>query len=305
MDSKSICLVAGGALAGALIGYGVANMSPEYKRRKLAADEPMYLCIGGDRSGIGKSTVSLGLIMAFLENGYDASELAYIKPCTQCVSVQMITKFCKSKGIKQVSLGPVVYKRGYTYDAIDEINGSNEARMEAVLQSILDIGKGKKIVVVDGVGYASVGSVAGVSNAQVAAALGAPSLLISAVGVGDAIDRTNLNLAYYKKNGAKVLGCMYNVKQLHSRHTVENCEHYVTKFFTRYEKELMIYGWLPPVENPFMQEASGCTLSVPKELIVPEMTVEEAEFCDRLKGSFLKYIEVPNLLLDLRTFYGK
>ena len=63
--------------AGALIGYGVANMSPQYKRRKLAADEPMYLCIGGDRSGIGKSTVSLGLIMAFLENVPPSSSLRW------------------------------------------------------------------------------------------------------------------------------------------------------------------------------------------------------------------------------------
>ena len=102
-----------------------------------------------------RSKVSDSLCIRIFEiiffQGYDASELAYIKPCTQCVSVQMITKFCESKGIKQVSLGPVVYKRGYTYDAIDEINGTNEERMEAVLKSVLDIGKGKKVVVVDGV----------------------------------------------------------------------------------------------------------------------------------------------------------
>ena len=45
----------------------------------------------------------------------------------------------------------VVYKRGYTYDAIDEVNGTCEERMKAVLDSILTVGKGKKVVVVDGV----------------------------------------------------------------------------------------------------------------------------------------------------------
>eukprot|EP00494_Astrolonche_serrata_P026336 UN26597 len=120
------------------------------------------------------------------------------KPCTQCVSVQIVTKFCEENNIAHTSWGPVIYKKGYTYEAIDEGSVGRVKRMDSVINSILEIGKGKKLVLVDGVGYASVGSCAGVSNAQFASRLGAPTLLISTFGVGDAIDKTNLNLAYYE-----------------------------------------------------------------------------------------------------------
>jgi len=55
------------------------------------------------------------------------------------------------------------------------------------------IGNGKKIVLIDGVGYPSVGSICNLSNASIAKALSAPVLLIGKSGVGDAVDSYNLN----------------------------------------------------------------------------------------------------------------
>lgn len=41
----------------------------------------IFLC--GDASGAGKTSIALGLLHLFLKRGYEARELAYIKPCTQ------------------------------------------------------------------------------------------------------------------------------------------------------------------------------------------------------------------------------
>ena len=42
----------------------------------------------------GKTSVCLGLLGALLRAGFRASELAYIKPATQCEEEQLIWRFC-------------------------------------------------------------------------------------------------------------------------------------------------------------------------------------------------------------------
>ena len=53
---------------------------------------------------------------------------------TQCVSVQIVAKWCEMKGIEHVSIGPVVYKKGYTYQAIAEEEETFENRMDRVIE---------------------------------------------------------------------------------------------------------------------------------------------------------------------------
>lgn len=61
---------------------------------------------------------------------------------------------------------------------------------------------GKRVVIVDGVGYPSVGSICNLSNAHIAQALGSPVLLIGKSGVGDAVDSFNINAKYFESYGA-------------------------------------------------------------------------------------------------------
>lgn len=70
---------------------------------------------------------------------------------------------------------------------------------EAIRERVAALSKGKKFVLIDGVGYPSVGSVSGTSNADVARLLGAPVLFVAPPGVGDAIDSFNLALAFFQK----------------------------------------------------------------------------------------------------------
>jgi len=56
-----------------------------------------------------------------------------------------------------------------------------------------NVSRGKAFTLIDGVGYPSVGSICGISNAHVAQRLGVPVLLVGKSGVGDAVDAHNLN----------------------------------------------------------------------------------------------------------------
>ena len=68
----------------------------------------LFIC--GDQSGVGKSSIALSILHLLLtRRGYAASELGYIKPCTQCEDVQLIGKYCQQQRIEHVDLGPIIF----------------------------------------------------------------------------------------------------------------------------------------------------------------------------------------------------
>lgn len=75
----------------------------------------------------------------------------------------------------------------------------------------------------DGVGYPAVGSICGVSNADVAATLNAPVLLVGKSGVGDAVDSYNLNSCFFEAKGVKVLGGVFNRLSTEGFYQLEKC----------------------------------------------------------------------------------
>lgn len=76
---------------------------------------------------------------------------------------------------------------------------------------------------VDGVGYPAVGSICGVSNGDVAAALDAPVLLVGKSGVGDAVDSYNLNACFFEARGVRVLGGVFNRISTTGYYSLERC----------------------------------------------------------------------------------
>lgn len=92
-----------------------------------------------------------------------------------------------------MSTGPVVFYKGFTRAFLEGNTESTEDLLASVVQSVKEIEKGKKFVLIDGVGYPAVGSICGISNADAAKALQAYVLLVGKSGVGDAVDSFNLN----------------------------------------------------------------------------------------------------------------
>jgi hypothetical protein len=86
-----------------------------------------------------------------------------------------------------------VFYSGFTRAFLDEETAPTSDLLQNCKDAIMEISKDKKIVLIDGVGYPSVGSICGLSNAQVCAVISAPVILIGKSGVGDAIDSFNLN----------------------------------------------------------------------------------------------------------------
>ena len=103
-----------------------------------------------------------------------------------------------------------MYRSGYTYEVIDGQHGSTEDRLKSVKVAVDELRSAYKLVIVDGVGYTSVGSCVGVSNADVAAYLGIPVLVVGRPGVGNAIDSCVLCVEFMAARGARVIGAVFN-----------------------------------------------------------------------------------------------
>jgi dethiobiotin synthetase len=164
----------------------------------------------GAESGAGKSTVCQGILAQLLASGFTSDQLAYIKPVTQCTEKQPVALFCEQKNILYRDLGSLVFKNGFSKDFIDGLTPRSDELLAKVLASIVAIGHGKVVVIIDGVGDPSVGCIVGMSNADVAAALTCNVIFIGKPGIGKAIDNTMLCVCFMQYKGIVDIGIIYN-----------------------------------------------------------------------------------------------
>ena len=234
----------------------------QHQRRKMADDsnsDAIRLFVAGDKSQVGKSTVCLGLLGSFLRLGYPASRLAYIKPATQCEVPQLVTTFCEAHGIACVPVGPIVYFKGFTRAYLDGNTETSEKLLSNTALAIDELAKGKDIVIVDGVGYPSVGSICGTSNADVALSCGPisvtgrrkpmPVLLVGKSGVGDAVDSFNLNAAFFEIRKIPVIGCIFNRLSLEGFYSYRSCKESIDKYFSKFRPNQMPFGYVPDMSK--------------------------------------------------------
>eukprot|EP00512_Aurantiochytrium_limacinum_P003128 CAMPEP_0171499648 /NCGR_PEP_ID=MMETSP0958-20121227/8548_1 /TAXON_ID=87120 /ORGANISM="Aurantiochytrium limacinum, Strain ATCCMYA-1381" /LENGTH=314 /DNA_ID=CAMNT_0012034233 /DNA_START=190 /DNA_END=1131 /DNA_ORIENTATION=+ len=229
-------------------------------RAKIAAeiqasteeDKPADLIfVSGDRSQVGKSSTCLGLLATLHEKlGFGAKELAYIKPATQCEAVQLVTRYALEHHI-DAPTGPVTYVSGFTREFLD----GNTKTTEEMLQDIFDAVEalrrtpGRRLVVVDGVGYPAVGSICGLSNAAMAKRIGAPVVLVCPSGVGNAIDSFNLNATFFEAHGVPVLGGLFNRFPREGFYAVDKASPSIYSYFAQYKKKQKAYACLTEIEE--------------------------------------------------------
>lgn len=226
--------------------------------------------IAGDQSSVGKSSTCLGdyrlhsystshfspmllctaILASLVKLGISPDHLAYIKPATQCEQEQAVTKYCSDVGISHRGIGPVVFYKGFTRAYLQGQTESSEAMLQKICDSVEEIGRGKKLVIVDGVGYPSVGSICNLSNADVAGVLNSPVVLIGRSGVGNAVDSYNLNARYFESSGVQVLGAIFNKLPLEGYYNLESCKASVSDYFRQYRKDQRVYGFVPIITIP-------------------------------------------------------
>jgi BioD-like phosphotransacetylase family protein len=162
----------------------------------------------------GKTTFALGLLSAWLERGLDT---AFSKPVGQRYALvddipadedAILMREVYGLQDRLEDMSPVHIPRGFTKAFVrGEVVEDLGARITAAHRRLA---AAHEVLLIEGTGHAGVGAVIGLSNADVAARLGAPALIISEGGVGRPIDEIVLNQALFERRGVPLLGAVVN-----------------------------------------------------------------------------------------------
>lgn len=179
----------------------------------------IYLAATGQNRG--KTTVALGVLDGFRRRGLDA---AFIKPVGQRYVIEdgvpadedavlMKSVFELDEPLSLMS--PVHIPRGFTRAYIEgEVVDDLAGRIRA---AHAELAARHEILLIEGTGHAGVGAVIGLSNATVAALLGAPAIIVSEGGVGRPIDEIVVNAALFGREGVRVAGAIVNKVDVDAR----------------------------------------------------------------------------------------
>jgi BioD-like phosphotransacetylase family protein len=162
----------------------------------------------------GKTTFALGLLAALIERGLVT---AFTKPVGQRYAMVDDIPADEDAILVRAAFGlddayelmsPVHIPRGFTKafirgDIVEDLG----ARIEAAHARLAE---GREALLIEGTGHAGVGAVIGLSNADVAARVGAPALIVSEAGVGRPIDEIVLNAALFAQHGVPLAGAVVN-----------------------------------------------------------------------------------------------
>ena len=169
----------------------------------------------------GKTTTTLGLFAAMRARGLVTS---FMKPVGQRWimlegqpadedAALMHAVFDLHDGAELLS--PVQIPRGFTRKVIE---GEDVEDLGArILAAQATLAQGCELLLLEGTGHAGVGAVIGLSNADVAAILGAPVIIVSEGGIGRPIDEIVLNAALFRERGVEIAGAIVNKVDLQAQ----------------------------------------------------------------------------------------
>jgi BioD-like phosphotransacetylase family protein len=179
----------------------------------------VYLAATGQNRG--KTTVSLGVLDGFRRRGLSTG---FMKPVGQRTVIEdgvpadedailMRQVFGLPEPLAQMS--PVHIPRGFTQTYID--GGSVDDLPARIRAAHAAFAPTREILLIEGTGHAGVGAVIDLSNAVVAAMLGAPAVIVSEGGVGRPIDEIVLSAALFERHGVHVAGAIVNKVDLDAK----------------------------------------------------------------------------------------
>lgn len=175
---------------------------------------PKNLFVTATRRNDGKTAVVLGLMLALQKR---TPSIGFIKPLGKRdiesrglgfdEDSLLIEKACHVH-CSLTDMSPVTIDREFSEEFFRE--GAREPLMDRILEAHRRIAQGKDLVVIEGTGHACLGSVYGLSNAEVAKALGAKVVIVSSGGVGQPIDEIALNASFFRQHGVEIAGAIIN-----------------------------------------------------------------------------------------------
>lgn len=172
--------------------------------------------IAATGQNVGKTTTCLGLI-AGLKKKY--SSVGFFKPVGQ-EHIETETGLHVDKDVllfkstfqlqdPYEEMSPVLFPRGFTRDYLDG-KVDHAHLVEKIVHSYQKITARNAMTVIEGTGHTGVGSIVDLNNAQVAALLKCPVILVASGGLGSSFDELTLNYTQCEKYGVKVAGVILN-----------------------------------------------------------------------------------------------
>ena len=216
--------------------------------------------IGATGQHCGKTTISLSL-MHLASRKY--GRVGFMKPIgPKCIDFNghIVDKdaamFASVFGVEEdvALMSPLTLCPGTTRRFLDgEIDMATPR--ETILAACAELELKYDFLIIEGAGHGGVGSVVGANNAQVAAMLNAPVLLVTGGGIGNVIDAVELNLALYERDRANVRIIMPNKLVPEKR---DNAMNYLNKAFAA--SGLLVTGafdYSPTLADPTLQHVAN------------------------------------------------
>ena len=212
---------------------------------------------------VGKTTSTLGLVSGFMKKGL---KVGYCKPVGQ--------KFLDINNLivdKDTVLfadlihfdlipeyhSPVILGKGATEKYLDNPNQYDLKAIIAEAQRYMS--NNNDITIYEGTGHPGVGSVAGLSNAEVAKLLNAGVVMVVEGGIGSTIDMLNMCSAIFRENEVPIVGVIINKVR---EEKIRKVEEYVSKWLLA--NDLPLLGVIPydqtlayPLIRSIAQSVSG------------------------------------------------
>jgi phosphate acetyltransferase len=214
--------------------------------------------IAATGQNVGKTTTCLGLVAGMKQR--DLS-VGFLKPVGQNYSeteegtqvdkdVLLFKSYFKLTSSYE-EMSPVLFPRGFTRDYLDG-KIDHHSLVKKITESFQSITSSHDITIVEGTGHTGVGSIVDLNNAQVAALLGSPLILVASGGLGSCFDELVLNLTQCEKYGVPVAGVILN-RVLDAKR--EMVIHYMTKALRRLDIPLLgAIPYDPFLSHPTMQD---------------------------------------------------
>ncbi|MEO7174320.1 MAG: AAA family ATPase [Saprospiraceae bacterium] len=219
------------------------------------------LYIAATSQHVGKTTSTLGLLSAFKLKGID---VGYCKPVGQrhllykdmvvdkdALLFADILHFDLNPAIHS----PVILGKGATTAYLDDPGAFHyEADILRAAKTLTDT---HEFSIFEGTGHPGVGSVVGLSNADVAHLVNAQVIMVVEGGIGSTIDMLNMSISLFRERGVPILGVIIN-KTMPEK--LEKVKHYVGKSLAA--QNLPLLGVLPydqTLAYPLMKSVADAT----------------------------------------------
>jgi hypothetical protein len=250
---------------------------------------------------VGKTTTCLGLIAGLKKRH---KSVGFMKPVGQ-EHVETETGLHVDKDVllfkshfklqdPYEEMSPVLFPRGFTRDYLDG-KVDHQDLVAKINASFKSITSRNAMTIIEGTGHTGVGSIVELNNAQVAALLQCPVILVASGGLGSSFDELALNYAQCEKYGIKVAGVILNRVIEEKREMILE---YVPKALKRWNIPLI--GCIP--FSPFLSMPTMGDFEVlfqTKVLTAPESRLRHFQHIRLVATSVEMYrtLIVPNQLI--------